>query len=182
MNQLSCQRFKQNQAGQEETKTDQSLYQRMIPAYRRRTADTAVEPADENKIKEILGKARSSYVVSLVEKGDELTEDDLEIIQAVQEHVEEEQKQVVEETKVDHLICSLTKCYITGCQIHTLLPNCVHYGSRSGAGFGLINKMPERLKKGYEMYKKNPECSYIEVYERHICVVSSSGITKVIDE
>ncbi len=174
----------QNQMQIQEKKTanKESTYQRIIHSYQRRTSNEPISADDETKIVEILGRARSSYVVGLIEKGDEATEEDLEIIQEVQQHLVEEQKQVVTEEKVDSLICTFSSCSIPGCIVHTLIPDFIHYGTPTGSCYAKMKSMSPRMKKGYEIYKKRPGCSYIEVYERHICVVSSNGTSEVINE
>lgn len=174
------QNFNQNT----QTQSSEDGYQRISKPYQKRNTSNSIEvkPGDEQRIEQILGRARSTVVVDLISKADELTSQDLEIIAEVQQHVEEEQKQVVEEEKVDTFICSLSKCYISGCDVHTVLPNCIHYGNNKGAGYGRIHDMTPRMKKGYDYYRRNPDCLYVEVYERHICVVQNNGITQVINE
>ena len=145
-------------------------------------AENDQQDESEQKIEKILGRARPSFIVELIKKGDELTQEDLEIIEEVQQHMEEEQKEVVEEEKVDSLLCTLSHCYISGCVVHTLMPGFVHYAPTRLSGYPSVSSMDDRTKKGYEYYKKNPGCSCVEVYERHICVVGGNGITKVINE
>jgi len=136
----------------------------------------------ERSVEQVLSKARPTFLVDLIQKGDELTEEDLEIIEAVQQGIEEEQEQLVEEEEVDNFLCSFSKCYIDNCEVHTLLPKCIHYGDRDGYDMCKISAMNPRLKKGYECYKKHMGCSHVEVYERHICIVDYNGITTVINE
>ena len=136
-------------------------YERKIPKYVQKHGteqeeDNRKDP--EREIVKILSKARSAYVVSLIDKGDEITKEDLEIVSEVQQHMIEEQKQVVEEQMTDNFICSLSKCYIEGCVVHTLLPTVIHYKSHGGGMcYASINSMDERTKKGYEVYKNNPK-------------------------
>lgn len=177
-------RQNQSQNVNQNSHNSEDGYQRISSPYQKKHTSELkdVKQEDEQKIEQILGRARSTIVVDIISKADELTPQDLEIIAEVQQHVEEEQKQVVEEEKIDSFICSLSKCYISGCDVHTILPNCIHYGNNKGVGYGRIRDMSPRMKKGYDYYLKNPDCSHIEVYERHICVVQSNGITQVINE
>lgn len=166
---------------------DTGGYVRKIPQYVKRHEDTEADEScvdTEREIVKILSKARTPYVVSLIEKGDEMTQEDMETVAIVQKHIEEEQKQVVEEQQADSFICSLSKCYIEGCIVHTILPACIHYrATGSGTGcYSSIQAMDERTRKGYEVYKNHPNCSYIEVYERHICVIEANGSSTVINE
>lgn len=182
-------RFSQIQDQDHQYRADKAStggYERKIPQYMQKhenaqEADNETDP--EREIVKILSKARSAYVVGLIDKGDEISKEDLEIVNEVQQHMIEEQKQVVEEQMTDNFICSLSKCYIEGCVVHTLLPTFIHYNSRGGGScYASIESMDERTKKGYEAYMKNPNCSYIEVYERHICVVEYNGTTTVLNE
>lgn len=179
-------RLNQSQNFNQKTKTqsEEVGYQRICQPYQKRNASfpNDVELETEQKIEQILGKARSTIVVDMINKADELTTQDLEIIAEVQQHIEEEQKQVVEEEQVDAFLCSISKCYLPECKVHTVLPKCIHYGSMKGDGYGKLNEMSPRMKKGYDYYCKNPGCSHVEVYERHICVVAYNGVTQVFDE
>lgn len=83
-----------------------------------------------------------------------MTEEDLSIIEEVQQHFEEEQSQELEEGSIDNFVCSLTKCYIPGCEVHTLLPNCIHYGNISGLGYGGLEDMSQRMKKVMNVLKE----------------------------
>ncbi len=167
----------------EETKCDKGYVRRIQPKEQvGSVSDVGNEDRSESEIVRILGRARPSFVVDLVSKGDELTEDDIEIISKVQEHIEDEQKEQVKEEQVDTLLCTLSKCYITGCEVHTLIPQFVHYTKGINPGYPLIASMDKRMKKGYELYLKNKDCSFIEVYQRHLCVVRSDGTTTVINE
>lgn len=133
-------------------------------------------------VEQVLSKARPTFIVNLIQKGDELTKEDLEVIEAVQRNIEEEQKQSVKEEEVDSFVCSLSKCYISGCEVHTLLPTWIHYGCSNGCDTRKISSMEPRLRKGYECYKKHPGCSHVEVYQKHIAIVDYNGTTTVINE
>ncbi len=93
----------------------------------------------------------------------------------------EKQKEVVSQEQADSLLCILSKCYITGCEVHTLFPDFVHYTAGANPSFKPVSSMDERLRKGYELYKKNMNCTLIEVYQRHFCVVGNDGSTQVIE-
>lgn len=173
----------QSQEQTTQAQGNKSEYRRVIQPYKRKS-DSVVETITDDKktVEHVLGKARPRYIVDLVSKGDELSEEDLDIIEEVQQHIVEEQNQELEEDTIDNFVCSLTKCYIPGCEIHTLLPKCIHYGNISGPGYGGLGDMSQRMKKGYECFKRNPTCSYIEVYERHICIIGQNGISTVLNE
>jgi|GEM_PF-1582157 len=173
----------QNQGQIAQAQSNKNEYRRVTQPYKRKSdSDVEAISDDKKKVEQILGKARPKYIVDIVSKGDELTEEDLSIIEEVQQHFEEEQSQELEEGSIDNFVCSLTKCYIPGCEVHTLLPNCIHYGNISGLGYGGLEDMSQRMKKGYECFKRNPTCSYIEVYEKHICIIGKNGISTVINE
>jgi hypothetical protein len=141
------------------------------------------EDTAEEKIRRILGRARPSLLNQLIAKGDELTQDDMEIIEAVEEHIEEEVKEAAKEETADQLLYVLSKCYIDGCCVHTLRPDITHYTADAPTPcYPGVVSMDPRLRKGYEAYKANPDCSFIEIYERHICVVSRDCSVTVLDE
>lgn len=169
----------------EKKEVEKEGYVRKIQPYVKKNNATNNDPKvtlSEQKIEQILKKARNTYVLSLIEKGDTMTKEDLELLAEVQQHVEEEMKQVVEEAEVDNFICTMSKCYIEGCIVHTVLPTFQHYGKHKVGCHHSVSEMDERMKLGYEYYMKNTACSCVEVYERHICVVQSNGQTQVINE
>ncbi|MCR5502311.1 MAG: hypothetical protein K6F53_04840 [Lachnospiraceae bacterium] len=155
---------------------------RILPRTEKSDPECEKKEDPEMKTERILGRARPSYVVSLIEKGDELTEEDKEIISEVCQHIEEEIREEVEEEKADKLVCTLSKCFIPGCVVHTLIPGCIHYSIENRGTFPPVSSMDERMRKGYEVWKDHPDCVYTEIYERHICVVSGNGTTMVINE
>lgn len=150
--------------------------------YIKKNTKEDLERTKEEKVVSILGRARSRYVVELITKSDEMTEEDLEIVAQTQEHLIEEQKEVVEEEEIDNFVCSMSKCFLPGCVVHTLTPDFIHYCHGKSEWYQPISKMSDRMKKGLQVYQKHPECSYVEVYDKHICVVSYNGTTTVISE
>ena len=174
-------KFKQEQnvdVKTSENKKDKSTKK----TYVKKHSEENVSTSAEERIVSVLGKARSRYVVELITKSDEMTEEDLEIVAQTQEHLIEEQKEVVEEEEIDNFVCSMSKCFLPGCVVHTLTPDFIHYCHGKSECYQPISKMSDRMKKGLQVYQKHPECSYVEVYDKHICVVSYNGTTTVISE
>lgn len=174
-------KFKQSQSTDMHV-TEKSKHKVAMKTYVKKNESQDTNRTSEEKIESILGKARSRYVVELINKGDELTSEDMDIITQTQEHILEEQKEVVECEEVDNFICSLSKCYLPDCVVHSVTPDFTHYCRGKSDFYHPISKMNPRMKKGLDVYLKNPNCSYVEVYERHICVISFNGTSKVISE
>lgn len=139
-------------------------------------------PAGE-QIESILSTPRNIAYLTALKKGDEMTEADFQIVDMVQEHMEKQQEQTVGADNIDHFICSLSKCYICGCIVHTIGVNFIHYGDHEDGYYEKrISAMPERVKKGYHLYCQRPDCFCVEIYEKHLCVVDESGKTTVVAE
>ena len=73
------------------------------------------------------------------------------------------------------LIGVLSKCYISGCDLHAI----------DGQGnilehFSASKKMPKELAVGRILYKQNPGCSCIEVYSNCCRIIGNDGsVTRV---
>lgn len=199
---FSKQQQAQSQVQSTQTSNCDDGYNRKVTAYTSKNGQTVqTQFTDEvaAAIEKVLGQARTTYILDLMEKGDEITEEDLQVLTAVLNHIQEEQKEVVEELieqagdtvteaeketakeMTDSMICSLTKCYISGCEVHTVYPDMIHYGNCSGTCFCRISKAHPRIRRGIELYKSKA-ANYVEVYENHYCVVGYGGSTQVINE
>lgn len=137
-----------------------------------------------SQINRIVAQPRNMAYISAIKKADEMTEQDFKILDMVQEHIENQQEQVVGEQYVDKLLYSLSKCYIEGCKVHTLFGEFIHYGEIDNSNYGLklMSDMPERMRKGYSIYLKYPNCLNVEIYQHRICVVQQSGKVIVFEE
>lgn len=141
---------------------------------------TILEKEDEyetyDPIENILSEERNFGYVKALEKGDSITEEDAKIIAKVQSKMNEKIKAKVKTTE-HKLIGILTKCYIDGCEFHSITSTgsiIDHYSSENDSS------LDKRLKTGAKIWKSNPY-STVEVYTDYIAVISD-GKTKVIKE
>lgn len=173
-----------NHGSQETAGGEGTDYVRKISDSYVRVKQQNTEGSDDNtgsKIKKFLGKNRNSYALRLIAKGDHMTEEDRKILENVQKHMEEEKKKALEGEQEDLFICSMTKCYIPGCIVHTIIPDFVHFTQEGAIGYPTVSSMDEATKRGFDVYMANPGCSCVEVYQHHVCVVSADGTVTVLD-
>lgn len=128
--------------------------------------------------------------IDAIQKGDILSDIDKQIIETQQEKLQKEineskskaaknstenSKSKEKESENDQLIAILTTCYIPGCIVHTIdkYGNIIRHFRES--------ELPSnRIKKGYEVWKKHKNC-IVEIYKNHITVVGNAK-TIVINE
>ena len=120
------------------------------------------EQAQERKKMRI---PRSRKYIKALEAADRLSENDKEIIEAVQN------------LPVNNkLIGILANCTIQGCIIHAI--------NKWGVilqHFKSIDEMDLDLRQGYEIFLQYPNCSSVEVYTQTFCVVYEDGTVKMIE-
>ena len=123
------------------------------------------ELSDVTKEKKLIRKPRSKKYVQLMKEIDQLTKQDVEIMEMV--------KSMPVNNKLHGI---LSKCQIEGCIIHAIdkFGNILeHYRS--------VEEMPEELRDGYTVFLQNQDCASIEVYTNNICVIYKDGIVKFVD-
>lgn len=173
------------------TQKEEEMYEENLPdenpAMMEETGKTELE--ETIRMRALRTPRNRAYLNALM-KGDDMNDQDEEIVSKVQQKIEEQQEEYnfekkQKEKQIDKLIGVLTKCYIHGCCVHTIDKSgriIKHYG-KGMKGYDImdINSMSERLKKGYQLYQVS-DCVCVEVYEQHMCIVGSNGKTKVTEE
>lgn len=181
--------YKQKRAWKNEEEED---YQENLPEFLNESEeeqDTEVkQEAEESPRMRALRMPRNRAYMNAIMKGDDMNAQDKEIVEKVHKKMEEQkdEKQKSEKKQSDKLLGIVTKCYIHGCCVHVIDKRgfiMKHYGESikfAGSDIDNVKDMPERIKKGYDLYR-NKNCQCVEVYEKHICVISSSGGSAVIE-
>ena len=170
-----------------------SLRDNMLERYKEDGYATSIlaKPLVEDCVSDVLRRKRGIEYIEAIKKGDEMTDLDRKIIEMtindIQEQIEEQivENESVDEQQIeytDKFITSISKCFITGCEVHTLFGGFIHYG-RNVNSYDLrpISEMPERMKIGYDAFCQNPDCLSVEVYEHHICVIAKDGRSFVLN-
>lgn len=163
--------------------TTDNIYEQSSSAYVNIDSVVTDENISEEEIVSgILKRIRPMSYINAIKKGDEMREEDFQVIENVKKNLEKKQKEEVD-NKVDRLIGVLSKCYISGCKVHSLWGDFIHYGANQGNSGCMqsLTNLTGRMKIGYEVYNAHPNCLSVEVYERRICVVDYLGKTKVIE-
>ena len=120
------------------------------------------EQAQERKKMRI---PRSRKYIKAIKEADSLSENDKQIIEAVQSLPVNNQ-----------LIGILAKCTISGCIIHAI--------NKWGVilqHFKDVEEMDLDLQQGYEIFLQYPDCSSVEIYTQTFCVIYEDGTVKMIE-
>lgn len=148
---------------------------------------------------ESLRRPRSQVYMDAINMIDMLSSTDKEIIEKLKEVVDEEVieefegksvEEILEEIRLsiqeelenreipeeNNLEGVISKCYISGCYVHSITPDggiCEHYTQHGS--------MPEKLKPGRDLYEKiKGNCNCIEVYTHCCRIIATDGSVETV--
>ena len=121
---------------------------------------------------EIIERLKENMDEEVLEEVSEMTAE--EVISEIMRSVREELEEAIEEANCQ-LIGILSKCFITGCDVHAI-------GSSGEIieHFGKLDKLPDALERGREIFHQHENCRCVEVYGNFCLVVNEdSSVTEI---
>lgn len=129
---------------------------------------------------DVLSAADHEIIERLKENMDEETVEEIsemtieEVMEEIMRSVREELEEAIEEANCQ-LIGILSKCYITGCDVHA-----IDSGGNIIDHFNIHDKLSEALEHGREIFHQHEDCRCVEVYGSFCLVVNEdSSVTEI---